>query len=240
MKKIVLAVIAVISLISCKEEVNSNTNVHITGDVKGLSKGKLYIQRIQDSTLIILDSILINGDSKFESHINLVSPEMLYLFLDRGQTNSIDNNLPFFAEPGNIKIETTLQHFFADAKITGSENHDLWEKFDSINKKFVNQNLSLMAKRFKNDLKPSQKTADSIENEYQKLLKRKYRYTAHFAITHADKEIAPYLALSEISNINIPYLDTIQKSMTPDVAKSKYGKMLSEYVKERKEIEVQK
>lgn len=240
MKKIVLAVIAVISLISCKEEVNSNTNVHITGDVKGLSKGKLYVQRIQDSTLIILDSILINGDSKFESHINLESPEMLYLFLDRGQTNSIDNNLPFFAEPGNIKVETTLQHFFADAKITGSENHELWKKFDSINKKFVNQNLSLMAKRFKNDLKPSQKTADSIENEYQKLLKRKYRYTAHFAITHADKEIAPYLALSEISNINIPYLDTIQKSMTPDVAKSKYGKMLSEYVKERKEIEVQK
>ena len=34
---------------------------------------------------------------------------MLYLFLDRGQTNSIDNNLPFFAEPGNIKIETTLK-----------------------------------------------------------------------------------------------------------------------------------
>lgn len=240
MKKIVLAVIAVITLIACKEEVNSDANVHITGDVKGLSKGKLYVQRIQDSTLIILDSIVINGDSKFESHINLESPEMLYLFLDRGQTNSIDNNLPFFAEPGNIKVETTLQHFFADAKITGSENHDLWKKFDSINKKFVNQNLSLMAKRFKNNLKPSQKTADSIENEYQKLLKRKYRYTAHFAITHADKEIAPYLALSEISNINIPYLDTIQKSMTPDVAKSKYGKMLSEYVKERKEIEVQK
>ncbi len=240
MKKIVLAVIAVITLIACKKEVNSDTNVHITGDVKGLSKGKLYVQRIQDSTLIILDSILINGDSKFESHINLESPEMLYLFLDRGQTNSIDNNLPFFAEPGNIKIETTLQHFFADAKIIGSKNHDLWKKFDSINKKFVNQNLSLMAKRFKNDLKPSQKTADSIENEYHKLLKRKYRYTAHFAITHADKEIAPYLALSEISNINIPYLDTIQKSMTPDVAKSKYGKMLSEYVKERKEIEFKK
>ena len=51
---------------------------------------------------------------------------MLYLFLDRGQTKSIDNSLPFFAEPGNIKIETSLKHFFADAKITGSKNHDLW------------------------------------------------------------------------------------------------------------------
>ena len=31
---------------------------------------------------------------------------MLYLFLDSGQTNSIDNNLPFFAVPANIKIVT--------------------------------------------------------------------------------------------------------------------------------------
>ena len=172
-KKIVLALVAVVSLIACKEDVNPDANVHITGDVKGLSQGKLYLQKIQDSTLVILDSITINGDSKFECHIKLESPEMLYLFLDRGQTNSIDNNLPFFAEPGNIKIETTLKHFFADAKITGSKNHDLWKKFDTINRKFVNQNLSLMAKRFKNDLKPNQKTINSIENEYQKLLKRK-------------------------------------------------------------------
>ncbi len=239
-KKLVLALFAVFTLIACNKEVNEDANVHITGDVKGLSQGKLYLQRIQDSTLVVLDSITINGDSKFESHIKLESPEMLYLFLDRGQTNSIDNNLPFFAEPGNIKIETTLNHFFADAKISGSKNHDLWKKFDSINRKFINKNLSLMAKRFKNNLRPNQKTTDSIENEYQKLLKRKYRYTAHFALTHANKEIAPYLALSEISNINTPYLDTIQKSMSPEVAKSKYGKMLSEYVKERKAPEFQK
>jgi len=120
MKKIFLAIIAVITLIACdKKEGDANANVYITGDVKGLSQGKLYLQKIQDSALVMLDSIIVNGDSKFESHIKLDSPEMLYLFLDRGQTNSIDNSLPFFAEPGNIKIETTLKHFFADAKISG-------------------------------------------------------------------------------------------------------------------------
>ena len=240
MKKIVLALVAVVSLIACKEDVNPDANVHITGDVKGLSQGKLYLQKIQDSTLVMLDSIEISGNSKFESHITLESPEMLYLFLDRGQTNSIDNSLPFFAEPGEIKIETTLKHFFADAKVTGSKNHDLWKKFDSLNSKFRDQNLALMAKRLKNELKPNPTTTDSIENEYQKLLKRKYRYTAHFAVSNANKEIAPYLALSEIADINTYYLDTIEKSMTPEVAKSKYGKMLNEYVKERKALEVQK
>ena len=240
MKKIVLALVAVVSLIACKEDVNPDANVHITGDVKGLSQGKLYLQKIQDSTLVMLDSIEISGNSKFESHITLESPEMLYLFLDRGQTNSIDNSLPFFAEPGNIKIETTLKHFFADAKISGSKNHDLWKKFDSINSKFRDQNLALMEKRLKNELKPNATTTDSIEKAYKSLLTRKYRYTAHFAATNGNKEIAPYLALSEIADINTTYLDTIQKSLTPEVAKSKYGKMLNEHIKERKTLEVQK
>ena len=241
MKKIFLAVIAVITLIACdKKEVDADANVHITGDVKGLSQGKLYLQKIQDSALVMLDSIIVDGDSKFESHIKLDSPEMLYLFLDRGETNSIDNSLPFFAEPGNINIETSLKEFFAAAKITGSKNHDLWMKFDSINKRFNEENLLLIEKRLKNEMKPNITTTDSIEQAYQKLLKRKYRYTAHFAVTNGNKEIAPYLALSEIADINTTYLDTIQKSLTPEVAKSKYGKMLNEHIKERKTLEVQK
>jgi hypothetical protein len=237
MKKIFLLAIAAITLFACnKNEGDADANLQISGDVKGLSQGKLYLQRIQDSTLVIIDSITINGDSKFESYVKLESPEMLYLFLDRGQTNSIDNSLPFFAEPGKIQIETTLKHFFADAKITGSKNHDLWKKFDSINSKFRDQNLELMAKRLKNELKPNTTTTDSIEKAYKNLLTRKYRYTAHFATTNGNKEIAPYLALSEIANINITYLDTIQKSMTPEVSKSKYGKMLTKYIKDRKAL----
>ncbi len=39
-KKIVLALVAVFSLIACKEDHISDANVHITGDVKGLSQGK--------------------------------------------------------------------------------------------------------------------------------------------------------------------------------------------------------
>lgn len=239
MKKIIFVALTMITFISCekKESVNG-ANVHITGNIEGLGQGKLYIQKIQDSTLVILDSIQIKGDSHFESHIKLDSPEMLYLFLDRGQTNSVDDSLPFFAEPGTISIETTLKHFFADAKIKGSKNHDLWVEFNKINSRFKEENLNLIEKRLKNDLKPNPKRADSIEAAYKKILIRKYRYTANYAVTHGEYEIAPYLALSEIADITIPYLDTIQKSMKPKIAQSKYGKMLIQYIKERKAIEM--
>ena len=107
-------------------------------------------------------------------------------------------------------------------------------EYKEIGNRFNDENLILMEKRLKNELKPNQTTTDSIETAYQKLLKRKYRYTAHFATTNGNAALAPYLALSEISDINISYLDTIHKSMKPDVAKSKYGKIFTEYVKERK------
>ena len=238
MKKILLAVLLISTFISCKKkQAIEGANLHLNGNVAGLSQGKLYIQKIQDSTLVLLDSILIKGDSHFESHLQLESPEMLYLFLDRGQTKSIDNSLPFFAEPGTMNIETTLENFFSAAKITGSKNQDLWVEFNKIYSRFKDINLNLLSKRLKNNLKPNPITADSIESAYQKLLIRKYRFTANFAVTHSEYEIAPYLALSEIADITTPYLDTIQKSMKPKVAQSKYGKRLTAYLKERKAAE---
>jgi hypothetical protein len=43
--------------------------------------------------------------------------------------------------------------------------------------------------------------------------------------------------LAEIYDINLKYLDTIQKSMTPKVSKSLYGKKLNNYIAERKKEE---
>ena len=109
MNKIIIALLSITLLTSCGEEKKSENTLEITGNVKGLKKGKLYIQRIQDTALVVLDSIIINGKSTFETTLKLDSPEMLYLNLDRGISKSIDNNLLFFAEPGKMNIDTDLE-----------------------------------------------------------------------------------------------------------------------------------
>jgi hypothetical protein len=50
---------------------------------------ELYIQRIVDTALVAIDTISIDGSSSFSSDLDLKSPEMLYLFLDRGVSNSL-------------------------------------------------------------------------------------------------------------------------------------------------------
>jgi hypothetical protein len=61
----------------------------------------------------------------FISDLDLKSPE-IYLFLDRGVSNSLDNNL-MFAEPGNMTVETNLDSYILlNNRI---KNHDLYEEY---------------------------------------------------------------------------------------------------------------
>lgn len=235
MKKSVLLFVAFSLFIACKkEETKSDANLHITGNVKGIKQGKLYIQMLQDSTLVVMDSIIFDGKSEFESHLKIDSPEMLYLFLDRGQSNSLDNNLVVFAEPGNLSIDTSLETFYADAQIKGSKNHELFQDFLKINSRFNNEQLLLLEKEIKAKQENNQASLDSILVVNEKLLKRKYLYTINFALNQRDYEVSPYVALSEVHDANLKFLDTIQKSMSPKVADSKYGKMLTKFIEERR------
>lgn len=235
MKKILFA-FAALAIISCNDEKSTEGNLHITGNINGLKQGTLYIQRIADTSLVAIDTIQIKGDSKFESYINIDSPEMLYLFVDRGETNSIDNNLMFFAEPGDMIIDTNLDKFFADAKITGSKNQKLYENYKKIMARFTEKDLEiteqkLRAFQFNRD---APMDTDAKSNE---LLKKRYLVSINFAMNNKDHEIAPYIALSEVYNANIKYLDTINNSLTPKVAGSKYGKMLNKFIADRKKAE---
>lgn len=236
MQKTFLALITLLVLVSCSEK-KSDKNFVLTGNIKGLKKGTLYIQRIKDTLLVPIDTVKIDGDSHFTSEFDLQSPEMLYLFLDRGVTNSVDNNISFFAEKGIMNIETSLDYFTADAKITGSKNQELYDEYRKVVARYIDQDLDLVEKKFKAYKEGKSAEVVKMEEEQKSITKRKYLYTTNFAVNNGNMEVAPYVALADIYDINLKYLDTIQKSMTPKVAKSLYGKKLNEFVAQRKKAE---
>ncbi|MGA9637384.1 DUF4369 domain-containing protein [Flavobacterium sp.] len=229
MKNLIIVFTSLFLITSCSKK-ETKSNVHITGTIKGLKKGTLYIQKIIDTAFVIIDTIEIDGNSNFESNLELESPEMLFLFLDRGVTNSLDNNIQFFAEPGNITIDTNLDSFLGSAKITGSKNQKIYEEYKKLATQFKDENLNLIEAKFYATKYLNNSKLDSINNKMIQNNKRKYLYTANFALNHKDAEASPYIVLTEIRDININYLDTIQKTMKPNVANSIYGKKLTEYV----------
>src|SRR6218665_523171 len=239
MKYSLVALFASLLIIGCSQK-ESDKNLIITGNVKGLKKGMLYIQKIVDTNLVAIDTIKIDGDSHFTAALDITSPEMYYLFLDRGVTNSLDNNIPFFAEAGKINIETSLDFFMSDSKVTGSKNQEKYDEFKKINRRFTDQNLSLVEAKFRAFKANNVKTLDSIKTAEEYIKKRRYLYATNFALNNKHFEVAPYIVLSEIPDINLKYVDTIQKSMSPKVAQSMYGKKLTALYNERKKQEAGK
>jgi len=236
MKKILTLVTSVTILIACEKNETSK-GLLLSGEVDGFKQGKLYLHKVADTVLLTIDSITIKGDSHFTANIELSEPEMLYLSLDRGASNSMDNLLPFFAEPGNMTITTTLAEFYSKAKITGSKNQELLEKYNQTRSIYTDEQnkaigLALLAKK-----EQSIHKIDSLNQVKDKMTVRKYLNAVNFAVNNGKHAVAPYIALTEIPNANIKLLDTIQKTMSPEVAKSKYGKLLTQYVSERKKTE---
>lgn len=225
--------------INCQQsKINENKNLMIvSGKIEGLRKGKLFLQKIEDTLLINVDSIQISGTPKFEFKTDIETAEIFYLYLDKEDGNSLNDRILFFGEEGLIEINTLLKTFESSAEITGSKNQELLQEYISFNRKFNDQNLSLMQKFYQAQIDQNNKLADSIQYKIDNLLNRRYLYTINFAANNTDQNIAPYLALTRVFDANLSLLDSIAVKMTPEVKESKYGIEFINFLKKRREQE---
>tara|TARA_Y100000385_G_C13096960_1_gene641955 strand:- start:834 stop:1568 length:735 start_codon:yes stop_codon:yes gene_type:complete len=225
--------------INCQQsKINKNKNLMIVkGKVEGLRKGKLFLQKIEDTLLINVDSIQISGTPKFEFKTDIETAEIFYLYLEKEDGDSLNDRILFFGEEGLIEINTLLKTFESSAEITGSKNQELLQEYISYNRKFNDQNLSLMQKFYQAQIDQNDKLADSLQYKIDNLLNRRYLYTINFAANNTDQNIAPYLALTRVFDANLSLLDSIAVKMTPQVKESKYGMEFINFLEKRREQE---
>lgn len=239
MKKIFKIVVIFILIIGCTGKSKSDMNtIEVKGSIEGLRKGTLYLQKIQDSILIDLDSLVLKGSSNFKLQAKINSPEIFYLYLDKKDGDTLNDRIRFFAEKGTIEINTLLKTYESSAQISGSENHLLLEEYLTFIRRFDQENLKLVKVYF-NELREnnSSKKLDSIQKKMDNLLLRRYLFTINFASNNSDKEIAPYLMVTEVNDTSIKLLDSVMVKLSPEVKLSKYGKDLQVLIDRRKKEE---
>ena len=228
MKKLILFIIVASLVISCGK--SHEGNMLVKGNIDGLKKGTLYLQKIKDTVLFTVDSIQLNGKSNFMLSDNVESPEMYYITL--GEIS--DEKMAFFGEEGKITVSSKLEKLVTSLKITGSSNQVVLDEYKAMIQKFNGKQLDLIKEKF-DAMKDSDSEAQlETEAAERNLIKRRYLYTTNFALTHADTEVAPYLALTELYNANIKLLDTINYSLSEKIKISKYGLQLNDFVKKVK------
>jgi len=221
MKKYISIILIGLFVFSCSEK----KNMTVTGSINGLQKGKLYLQRFNDTLFVNVDSVELNGKSEFLLKANVLSPEIYLLKLA-----GTDKTVKFFGEKGNIKINTTLNTFNIKAAITGSENQKLLDKFNDNIQKFNDLGLDLFKEKLDAIIAKDQKKVNKVVEKIDNIEKRKLRFILNFTFKNASHEIAPYVTLTELNNVKISVLDTIINSLSTEVKQSKYGKQLIDFV----------
>lgn len=231
MKRFIISAVCTLSLLGCSE--SGKEELRVEGQVKGLKKGTLYLQQVQDTVLVTLDSVEIGEQGVFQLSAKIQEPDLFYVYLNKADNNDINDRISFFSEPGIVNVQTRWNSFDTDAEISGSELHAKFEEYRNNQSRFHVQELEVAQAMTTLNLPEEQAKMDSLETVLNRVALRSYLYALNFALNNKDSELAPFIACTEVADANPKYLDSIYRVLSPEIAGSKYGKQLNEILKKK-------
>lgn len=208
-------------LLTCS---NQEKNFNLSGSIKGLKKGTVYLEVFNDSNFITVDSFKVYNSPDFKLNCNLEYPNLLRLRLDKNK--KVQYTSDFFGTIGETFLNTSLKNFNKDIVITGSEHTKLYEEYQEMIKSFNSKNLDLIVEGFNAQKSNDTALANEITKKQQGLLKRKILFALNFGVNHNDSEVAPFIAITDLPDVKSPLIDSLYNNLTPRIKDSYYGKKL--------------
>ena len=214
-----------IILIGCQPNKNK---LDLNFKIKGLKKGKVTLNKLNDTSFVKIDSFIVNGDKTINFKYHLKEPEILFLDLDVND-GSEARSLSFFAENKTIHITTSLENYGFDIIVKGSINDSLLRDYKSINKKFNDEKLNLFERSFENSRLNNSDSLIIIENQIVNINKRQFLHNANYAVRNSKYELSPYIAITDLIDSK-KILDTVYKSLNKEIKNSKYAEQLKKLI----------
>ena len=214
-----------IILVGCQPNKNK---LDLNFKIKGLKKGKVTLNKLNDTSFVKIDSFIVNGDKTINFKYHLEEPEILFLDLDVND-GSEARSLSFFAENKTIHITTSLENYGFDIIVKGSINDSLLRDYKSINKKFNDEKLNLFERSFENSRLNNSDSLIIIENSIVNINKRQFLHNANYAVRNSNYELSPYIAITDLIDSK-KILDTVYKSLDEEIKNSKYAEQLKKLI----------
>ena len=224
--------LGLIALVSCSE--SSNNNSFLNATIKDLNKGTVYLERLQDSVLVRIDSVAMDGQPTITLSTTLDSPEVLYLHVLVEASELIDTRIPVFMEPGEVELKTRLNSLQSAAVISGSANHEKWQEYRQSMSRYKDRNLELIKALIEAGKEQNDSLTAVIEGQQLQLIRTKYLATINFAKNNTEYAVAPYVVLNEVEVASSNYLDTVYNALQDSVKVGTYGKALQEMIQRKK------
>ena len=237
MKKFIALLSLIVIAASCGSDNNDSGLMTINGNIDGLKMGRVLLQKVEDTVLVTLDSVSLDGKSDFELQTNLSEPELMFIHLDVRDGAEFDDRISFFAEDTVLTLNSTLENFEKGTVISGSKNNDILQEFNKNKVKLTEVYTELVKRSIIIDQaeNPDPEELEKLDKDYSKYLRKKVLYAINYSNRFPDKEVAPYILITEAFDANPVLLDSSFQNMTKKIQSSRYGKQLSELIKTSKE-----
>ena len=205
---------------SCTKIDNEN-HFSLNLEIEGLKKGIIYLEKISDSSMVVIDSVSYNGNNSIQFQGKIDEPEIMIISLTF-ENETDPKRFPFFVEKSNIILKTRLKDFGFKVDSKGSKNDSIYRQYLEINKRFNNEKLDLISKSLGFQKSGNKDSIFFYDSKLVSVNKRQFLHNANFAMRYSNYEIAPYIAITDLRESSA-ILDTIYKSLGNGIKNSKYA-----------------
>ena len=205
---------------SCTK-IDSENHFSLNLEIEGLKKGIIYLEKISDSSMVVIDSVLYNGNNSIQFQGKIDEPEIMIISLTF-ENETDPKRFPFFVEKSNIILKTRLKDFGFKVDSKGSKNDSIYRQYLEINKRFNNEKLDLISKSLGFQKSGNKDSISFYDSKLVSVNKRQFLHNANFAMRYSNYEIAPYIAITDLRESSA-ILDTIYKSLGNGIKNSKYA-----------------
>ena len=207
-------------IFSCSK-IDDENQFSLSLEIEDLKKGVIYLEKISDSSIVVIDSVLFNGNNSIEFQGKIDEPEIMIISLTF-ENEPDPKSFTFFVEKSNISLKTRLKDFGFKVDSKGSKNDSIYRQYLEINKKFNNEKLDLISNSLVFQKSNNQDSISFYDSKLVNVNKRQFLHNANFAMRYSNYAIAPYIAITDLRE-SIEILDTIYRSLDEGIKNSKYA-----------------
>lgn len=193
-KKILLSVLAVVTLFACSRK----DQMKISGEIQNAAKQKVYLEQLNVDQAVVIDSTETNRKGKFSFKREVTTPTFYNIRIGK------NTFVTLVGEPDtHIKLKGSLEDLNKSYWVEGSES-SLWLKI--LNDQFSRTRQTMDSLRKAYDALPEEKAYDTIRErlstEWDTVTSRQIRFSKDFVLKHAVSPTSYYALYQKFDNDN--------------------------------------
>lgn len=193
-KKILLSVLAIVTLFSCSRK----DQMKISGDIQNASKQKVYLEQLNVDQSVVVDSTETNRKGQFSFKREVTTPTFYNVRIGKNAFVTL------LGEPDmHIQLKGNLEDLNNNYWVDGSEG-SLWLKMLNYQLNQTRQTMDSLRNAY--NALPEGKAYDSIrvhlETEWDTITGRQIKFSKDFILKHAVSPASYYALYQKFDNDN--------------------------------------